>query len=90
MVFEWDENKNKTNIHKHGIPFDYAIQVFEDENRIEQYDELHSDGEDRYDVIGMVDDILFVVCMFKADDVVRIISARKATKKKGGVMNGND
>ena len=77
--FEWDSVKEAANIKKHGIDFDTATLVFEDESRIEEYDKAHSDREDRYNVIGMVDDILFVVYTERGDKV-RIISARLATK----------
>ena len=45
--FEWDDNKEQINIAKHGIDFTTAARVFEDENRLELYDEAHSDTEDR-------------------------------------------
>ena len=57
MEFEWDENKNQINIKKYGISFKYAARVFDDEHYFEQYDEYHSDDEDRYNIIGMVDEI---------------------------------
>lgn len=80
MEFEWDEKKNDLNRRKHGISFEHAMLVFEDENYIEEYDYEHSDDEDRYDIIGMVDDILYVVVTYRGEDTVRIISARLATK----------
>ena len=82
MRFTWDENKNKANIKKHGIAFDYAVNVFDDEFYLELYDEYHDEAEERYQVIGMVDDILTVVVTYRNNDEVRIISARKATKKE--------
>jgi uncharacterized protein (DUF4415 family) len=48
MLFEWDENKEKINISKHGLDFSTAALVFRDQNRLEWFDELHSDYEDRY------------------------------------------
>lgn len=60
MRFEWDPEKNEINMRKHGISFPYATRVFDDEDRLEVFDEEHSDDEDRYDVIGRVDDVLFV------------------------------
>ena len=60
-IFEWDSEKAKRNKIKHGIGFKLAARVFEDEERIELRDEEHSDDEDRWQVIGKVDDILFVV-----------------------------
>ena len=52
MFFEYDENKNRINIEKHGISFKSAARVFFDYDRIEYYDENNSDFEDRYDTIG--------------------------------------
>ena len=54
MTFEWDDNKEQINIKKHGMDFETASRVFDDENRIEIYDDLHSDYEDRYITIGMI------------------------------------
>ena len=81
MFFEWDAEKNAANIRKHGIYFDDAILVFSDENYIEYYDDAHSIDEDRYNVIGMVNDILFVVYT-ERKRCIRIISARLATPKE--------
>ena len=47
-LVEWDDNKNRINIRKHGISFETAALVFADEERIEYYDKLHSQDEDRY------------------------------------------
>jgi hypothetical protein len=52
MIFEYDEEKNKINIKKHGIDFRSAARVFFDYDRIEIFDETHSDAENRYDTIG--------------------------------------
>ena len=52
MVFEYDEEKNRINIQKHGISFRSAARVFFDYDRIEMYDEENSQNEDRYDTIG--------------------------------------
>lgn len=54
ITFEYDEEKNRRNIEKHGIPFQIAARVFFDYHRIELYDAEHSDDEDRYDTIGNV------------------------------------
>ena len=80
MLFEWDDNKEQINIKKHGMDFETASRVFDDENRIEIYDDLHSDYEDRYITIGMIDEITciaMVVYTERGTDVIRIISARK-------------
>ena len=52
MLFEYDSEKNRKNIEKHGISFKSAARVFFDYDRIELYDEAHSGDEDRYDTIG--------------------------------------
>ncbi len=79
MIVSWDENKNKKNRLKHGISFDIAKLVFNDEDRIELYDEDHSIYEDRYIVIGYVEELLVVIYTIRGS-IYRIISARKATK----------
>lgn len=55
MAFEYDEEKNQKNIAKHGISFRNAARVFFDYDRIEFYDEEHSENEDRYDTIGDIE-----------------------------------
>ena len=52
VLFEYDPEKNRKNIEKHGISFKSATRVFFDYDRIELYDEAHSGDEDRYDTIG--------------------------------------
>lgn len=52
LAFEYDEQKNQTNIRKHGISFKSAARVFFDYDRIELYDDEHSEDETRYDTIG--------------------------------------
>lgn len=52
LLFEYDPEKNRKNIEKHGISFKSAARVFFDYDRIELYDEAHSDEEDRYNTIG--------------------------------------
>jgi uncharacterized DUF497 family protein len=80
--FEWDEAKNAQNIEKHGVDFNFAIRVFDDEDKIEEYDDFHSTyNEERYSVVGMVDsDMLFVVETELESGRIRIISARYAEK----------
>ena len=85
MLFEWDDEKEKINIAKHGIDFATAARVFGDENRLEIYDEAHSDNEDRYITIGSVDGVTFIVMVVYTErgEAIRLISARKATKQEG-------
>ena len=86
MTFEQDENKNEINKTKHGISFETAKTVFYDENAILFDDPEHSEYEDRFILLGMTDkaDVCVVChCYRESDSVIRIISARKATKKEG-------
>ena len=79
MEFEWDEDKNLTNIQKHGIGFEEAIAVFLDPLAVVQFDKEHSYCEDRWRAYGFVHKLLAVTFTEK-DGIKRIISARKATK----------
>lgn len=84
--FEWDDNKNRINQGKHGISFETACTVFYDEQALLFDDPEHSEEEDRFLLLGMSKSTsLCVVChCYRASaTVIRIISARKATKKEG-------
>ena len=63
MTFEWDENKNRINQQKHGVSFEEAKTVFYDEQALLEYDENHSENEDRFRILGFSDEgnILIVV-----------------------------
>jgi len=82
--FEWDENKNELNIFKHEVSFEEASTVFDDDYAVTLFDENHSDDEDRFILIGVSKNSLeLTVCHCyrgKNEDIVRIISARKANK----------
>ncbi len=82
LLFEWDEDKAAANIRKHGISFETAGRVFQDDSLIEIFDSLHSDDENRMLAIGLVDEILSVVYTERHEQTIRLISARKATKKE--------
>ena len=84
LQFEWDEEKNRINREKHGISFETALYVFQDEYYIEMYDFEHSIEEDRYIAIGMVEDLLFVV-FTERREAIRLISARLATERERGL-----
>ena len=86
--FEWDDAKNKINKIKHGINFKTAARVFSDPYRIEKYDDDHSQDEDRWQTIGMVDDVLFVVYTKRAEKT-RLISAREAEPNERERYYGN-
>ena len=89
LNFEWDEDKNQLNLKKHGIDFEIAMLVFNDLQRIEIYDMEHSINEDRYNTIGMVNDILFVVYTERKENI-RLISARLATKTERSIYYDTD
>ena len=89
MNFEWDEQKNHNNVRKHGIDFSEAKLVFNDFNAIFFEDERFDYGEIRYVAIGLLDSdslnkIIIVVVVYteKREDLIRIISARKANKRE--------
>ena len=79
--FEWDEEKAEKNFKKHGIYFEDAALVFFDDDRLDDYDELHSDFEDRYKIVGKVGKILTVIYTERGENY-RIISARLANKQE--------
>ena len=81
LKFVWDSEKAEKNFKKHRIYFETAAKVFLDEFSIDDYDELHSDDEDRIKIIGKVEKILAVIYT-ERDDRHRIISARKADKNE--------
>ena len=87
-LFEWDDAKNKINKIKHGINFKTAARVFSDPYLLAEYDEEHSIDEERWKVIGMVDDVLFVIYTNRSDRT-RLISARKATEQERRRYYGN-
>ena len=91
QLFDWDESKYAANINKHGISFNEAATVFLDPYVIESYDHEHSDFEDRFIAIGISKNLnLLVVChCFREESgVIRIISARKATKGEINLYGG--
>ena len=82
MKLEWNPAKAAANLRKHGIPFEEAETVFYDEFAVQFFDESHSEQEDRFILLGMssLANLLIVChCEREGGDVVRIISARKAT-----------
>ena len=85
LHFEWDPDKAKTNLDKHGISFEEAMTVFYDEAAIEFYDDEHSEWENRFLLLGVSSDMKLLLvchCYRAAESVIRIISARKATKNE--------
>lgn len=85
LKFEWDENKAQSNLEKHGVSFEEAMTVFYDERALEFFDKNNSEWEDRFLMLGITTEFkLLLVCHCYRDDdnIIRIISARKATKNE--------
>ncbi len=83
ISFEWDPNKAVSNVQKHGVSFEEASTVFADNYARVIADPDHSDDEERFIILGLSRNarVLTVChCYRSSDEVVRIISARKATK----------
>lgn len=84
-MFEWDENKNEINKIKHKVSFEEAKTVFYDEEALIIDDPEHSQEEERFIILGFSNlaNLLVVChCYRSADMLIRIISARKATKNE--------
>ena len=79
MIFEWDETKSEACFHERGFDFAYAARAFFDPDRLVQADARHSYGEERYRLMGKIEQRLFVVVRHEA---MRIISARKANQRE--------
>jgi uncharacterized DUF497 family protein len=91
IKFEWDPPKAEANIKKHKISFDEAKSVFYDEFAIQFFDEEHSSNEERFLMLGMSSGAkLLIVCHCERQygEVIRIISARKATKRESAFYQG--
>lgn len=85
ITFHWDEQKNQVNQQKHGISFEEAESVFFDDYAVQFWDEEHSQDEERFLLLGLsykMRILLVVHCFKEEDSVIRIISARKATKNE--------
>lgn len=85
LTFEWDKEKNASNQKKHGVSFEEAQTVFVDENALLIHDPDHSGEEDRFILLGLSAKFRLLAvchCYRKSDEVIRIISARKATRKE--------
>ena len=80
--FEWDPEKAKRNVRKHGVSFEDAAAAFGDPLSLTIFDPDHSDEEDRFILVGGTNDgrLVVVVHVERGGGVIRIISARLATK----------
>ena len=91
LNFDWAKEKSTSNQKKHGISFEEAQTVFLDENALMIHDPDHSADEERFIILGLSVKFRALVvchCYRKQDSVIRIISARKATKKESSQYYG--
>ena len=82
IEFEWDPKKAKSNLKKHGVSFEEASTAFWDDHALVIDDPDHSLDEERFVLLGLSSNVRLVTvvhCFRGADDVIRIISARRAT-----------
>ncbi|HYX28987.1 MAG TPA: BrnT family toxin [Pyrinomonadaceae bacterium] len=85
LRFEWDARKAAFNLRKHSVPFDEAETVFLDDEAIIIPDDEHSSGEERFLILGFSYKLRMLVvchCYRESNDLIRIISARKANKEE--------
>jgi len=90
LRFAWDNNKARQNKRAHGISFEEASTVFSDEHAMLIDHPDHSDDEDRFILLGLSATLRTLVvchCYRKDDHVIRIISARKSTRKERDIYN---
>ena len=81
MRFEWDEAKRESNLLKHGIDFIEVEKVFEGET-VTILDVRFDYGEERFITLGLLDGRVVVIVHTETDDLIRLISARKATSNE--------
>lgn len=92
MRFEWDPSKAAANARKHQISFEEAKTVFFDDFAVQFFDEEHAADEDRFIMLGMsIRSRVLVVCHCErgGGEVIRIISARKATRREAAFYRGS-
>ena len=85
MRFDWDPAKARENLRKHGVSFEEARTVFGDDQAILIPDPEHSNEQDRFVLLGLSSTLRVVTvvhCYRPSDEVIRIISARKATRSE--------
>ena len=91
IQFEWHPSKATANLKKHQVSFEEAQTVFYDEFAVQFFDEAHSANEERFLMLGMsVQSKLLIVCHCEREGggIIRIISARKATKRESAFYRG--
>ena len=81
MEFQWDSIKNQRNIEKHGIDFTDAVRIFE-RPTLTVVDNRRDYGEKRIAAMGAIEDVILYVVYTVRDNVLRIISARRANRRE--------
>ena len=85
LAFEWAQEKSRVNSEKHGVTFEEASSVFYDEYALQFFDDMHSEDEDRFFMLGVSNKLRILVvihCVAEGGGIIRIISARKATARE--------
>lgn len=82
MDFEWDEAKSEACFRNRGFDFAYVARAFFDPERVVRADTRHSYGEERYQLMGKIEERVFVVVYTPRRGAMRIISARKANQRE--------
>jgi uncharacterized DUF497 family protein len=90
ITFEWDEEKNRINEQRHGISFEDAKFVFNDPHKVILPDLFHGEDEERWLAIGIVNQVLFVAYTERGKNIIRLISARLATKAEKELYNDSN
>ncbi len=91
IKFEWNPSKAQANLKKHGVSFDEAKSIFYDELAVQFYDNDNSESEDRFIMLGISKELNVLTvchCERKDGEIIRIISARKATKNERKFYQG--
>jgi uncharacterized DUF497 family protein len=97
FTFDWDENKAKSNLRKHGVSFVEAVSIFEDQRLVTFPDEAHSQDEERLISIGLSHSSRILLAVYTessseiigTQEVIRIISCRKATPLEREIYEEN-
>lgn len=91
ITFDWDAAKASANVRKHDVSFEEAQSIFYDAFAVQFFDEAHSSEEERFLLLGMSTGarlLLVCHCERESGSVIRIISARKATKRESAFYGG--
>jgi uncharacterized DUF497 family protein len=80
--FEWDDAKAAGNLRKHRVGFGAARLVFQDASAVEEFDAAGAYGDERFKIVGLANDLLLTVIYTERAGRIRVISARRATRRE--------